>query len=188
MLLEQINKEVQQRFCKIANFVVNSRLRFARNFILTENTRLRSSQPRKAAKRCKKNKSESITENKAFSSVQCYKAYYEKDTLELKINTLKNGKITGSMVMAAFNKPKMDGELSGEFRGDTLFTSYTYFVDGNKKMTYKNPMAFLKRGDELILGNGEIEYALGASYFIEGKPIDFDGMKYKFTTVDCVAK
>lgn len=137
---------------------------------------------------CKKNESETIVKNEEFSSVQCYKAFYEQDTLELKINTLKDGKITGSMVMAAFNKPKMDGELSGEFRGDTLFTSYTYCIDGNNKMTYKNPMAFLKRGNELILGNGEIEYALGASYFIKDKPIDFDGMKYKFTAVDCVSK
>jgi hypothetical protein len=36
---------------KIANFVVNSRLRSARNFILVENKRLRSSQPRQAAER-----------------------------------------------------------------------------------------------------------------------------------------
>ena len=42
---------VQQRFCEIANYVVNSCLSFARNFILAERTRLRSSQPRKAAKR-----------------------------------------------------------------------------------------------------------------------------------------
>jgi hypothetical protein len=137
---------------------------------------------------CKKNESESIIKNEEFLSVQCYKAFYEKDTLELQINTLKDGTITGSMEMAAFNKPKMVGELAGEFRGDTLFTSYTYFVDGNKKMTYKNPMAFLKQGDKLILGNGEIEYALGASYFIEGKAIDFNRMKYKFTAVDCTTK
>jgi hypothetical protein len=31
--------------------VVNSRLRFARNFILAENNRFRSSQPRQAAER-----------------------------------------------------------------------------------------------------------------------------------------
>ena len=42
---------IQQRFCEIANFVVNSRSRFAINFILAESSRLRSSQPRKAAKR-----------------------------------------------------------------------------------------------------------------------------------------
>jgi len=43
----------QQRFCKIAKYVVNSLKSFARNFILAEKTRLRSSQPRQAAKPCK---------------------------------------------------------------------------------------------------------------------------------------
>jgi hypothetical protein len=41
----------QQPFLAIANFVVKSHFRFARNFILAESSRLRSSQPRKAAKR-----------------------------------------------------------------------------------------------------------------------------------------
>ena len=38
-----------QRFCEIANYVVNSHFSYARNFILAENTRFRTSQPRKAA-------------------------------------------------------------------------------------------------------------------------------------------
>ena len=48
-----INKKPnrQQRFCEIANYVVHSHLYFARTLVVTENTRLRSSQPRKAAKR-----------------------------------------------------------------------------------------------------------------------------------------
>jgi hypothetical protein len=41
----------EQPFGKIANFVVNSHLHFARNIILVENKRLRSSQPRQAAER-----------------------------------------------------------------------------------------------------------------------------------------
>ena len=44
----------QHTFCEIANYVVNSRLSFARNLVVTENTRLRSSQPRKARERCVK--------------------------------------------------------------------------------------------------------------------------------------
>jgi hypothetical protein len=39
---------LQHRFCKIAKYVGNSRLFFARTFILAENNRLRSSQPSKA--------------------------------------------------------------------------------------------------------------------------------------------
>jgi hypothetical protein len=41
----------QQPFGKIANFVVNSRLRFARNIILVENKQFRTSQLLEAAER-----------------------------------------------------------------------------------------------------------------------------------------
>jgi hypothetical protein len=121
-------------------------------------------------------------------SVQCYKALYEEDTLELKINTLKGGKITGNMVMRIVNMPEKVGEIAGEFRGDTLFAAYAFIQGANDKVTFKNPMAFLKRGNELILGNGKIETYLGASNFIKGEPIDFDNVKYKFTNVECIDK
>jgi len=41
----------QHTFGAIANFVVNSRSRFARNIILVENNQFRSSQPRQAPER-----------------------------------------------------------------------------------------------------------------------------------------
>jgi hypothetical protein len=51
-LIEKDKKNYcQHTFCEIANYVVNSRLSFARNLVVTENTRLRSSQPRKAWER-----------------------------------------------------------------------------------------------------------------------------------------
>ena len=137
------------------------------------------------------NKNPKNVDNQALAekptSVQCYKALYEKDTLDLKINTLATGKITGDMVMKVFNKAKKVGKIAGEFRGDTLFVDYS-FISGTDKAIYKNPMALLKRGNEFILGNGKIETYLGASYFAKGQPIDFDTVKYKFTTVDCVDK
>lgn len=121
-------------------------------------------------------------------SVQCFKALYEQDTIDLKINTLNSGKITGDMVMRMDNLPEKVGKIAGESRGDTLFVAYTFIQGANDKVTFKNPMAFLKRGDELILGNGKIETTMGASYFVKGEPIDFDNVKYKFSTVDCVEK
>jgi hypothetical protein len=141
---------------------------------------------------CKKNESEKVKATQVQAekpiSVQCYKALYQQDTLELKMNTLKNGKITGDMVMKIFNMPKKVGKIAGEFRGDTLFASYTFIQGTYDKITYKNPMAFLKRGNELIIGNGKIETTMGASYFVKGAPIDFERVKYKFGKVDCVTK
>lgn len=121
-------------------------------------------------------------------SVQCYKALYEKDTIELKINTLNGGKISGDMQMKFLDMPIKVGKIAGEFRGDTLFAAYTFIQGTNDKVTFKNPIALLKRGEDLILGDGKIETYLGASYFAKGKPIDFDNVKFKFTTVDCVEK
>lgn len=121
-------------------------------------------------------------------SVECYKALYEKDTVELKINTLKDGKISGNMMMKVFSMPKKTGKINGEFRGDTLFVDYGFYEENNDKKQYKNPMAFLKREKELILGNAKIETYMGASYLSKDVPIDFDRVKYKFTIVDCVDK
>jgi hypothetical protein len=142
---------------------------------------------------CKKNEnSKDIDTAKDLAekpiSVECYKALYENDTVELKINTLKDGKIAGDMVMKILDKPKKTGKITGEFHGDTLFVDYTFFQGAYDKKIFKNPMAMLKKGNELILGSGKIETYLGRSYFAKDKPIDFEKVKYKFTTVDCVDK
>lgn len=121
-------------------------------------------------------------------SVQCYIAIYEEDTIDLKINTLKNGKISGNMDMKLLNMPIKFGKISGEFRGDTLFADYSFIQGTNDKVVFKNPMAFLRKGNELILGNGKIETYLGKSYFAKGKPIDFENVKYKFNITGCVEK
>lgn len=121
-------------------------------------------------------------------STACYKALYESDTINLTINTLKNGKITGDMVMKIENMPDKIGKIAGEFRGDTLFADYSFIQGTNEKVKFKNPMAFLKHGSELNLGSGKIETYLGKSYFVKGTPIEFEKVKYKFTTVDCAAE
>lgn len=139
---------------------------------------------------CQKNQEQKKIENTKVQdekpvSVECYKALYEEDTINLKINNLKNGKITGNMVMKIINMPDKVGEISGKFHGDTLFVDYTFIQGTNDKVTFKNPMALLKKDNELILGSGKIETYLGRSYFAKGTPIDFELVKYKFTKVEC---
>ena len=140
---------------------------------------------------CKNDKSEKpleIKDVKDATSTECYQAIYQQDTLNLKLLTFKDGEVNGNMEMAIANMPKKVGEIVGEFKGDTLFASYTFIQGTNKEKTFKNPMAFLKRGDQLILGNGQIQITMGASHFVKGQPIDFDKVKYKFSPVDCVEK
>ncbi|OMQ08795.1 hypothetical protein [[Flexibacter] sp. ATCC 35103] len=137
---------------------------------------------------CKKNEEQKkVVDPEAEKpvSTQCYKAVYEKDTLDLTLNTLKNGKIAGNMVMKVASATERTGDVTGEFRGDTLFVDYTFVEITNKNKTFKNPMAFLKRDNQLILGNGTMQTTMGVTYLVKDKPIDFDRVKYKFSTSEC---
>jgi len=133
---------------------------------------------------CKKVDTTKVEADKPLSKT-CYKALYENDTINLQIDALKNGKVTGKMVMKIINLPEKTGEIAGEFHGDTLFVDYTFIQGTNDKKVFKNPMALLKKGNELILGSGKIETYLGKSYFAKDTPLEFEKVKYKFTTVDC---
>lgn len=127
-------------------------------------------------------------EGEKVVSTECYKAIYEKDTIDLKLNTLKNGKLAGDMVMKVAPSTVRTGEVAGEFHGDTLFIDYTFVDAANKNTKFKNPMALLKRDKQLILGNGTMQTTMGVTYLVKDKPIDFEKVKYKFDSVDCVAK
>lgn len=124
-------------------------------------------------------------EGEKIVSSECYKAIYEKDTLDLKLNTLKNGKISGNLVMNVAPTTVRTGEVAGEFHGDTLFIDYTFKDAASKDKTFKNPMALLKKDKQLILGNGTMQTTMGVTYLVKDKPIDFVSVKYKFDTVEC---
>ena len=139
-----------------------------------------------------KNKSQQAEVNKNTGDEQCYRAVFEKDTADLKLVTAADGKITGDLVMDfgqlepnSQETTTNQGMIAGEYRGDTLFVDYTYTSGPTSKTVYKNPLAFLKRGDQLILGVGEIETYVGRTYFVKDKPIDFEKGKYKLEATDC---
>jgi hypothetical protein len=68
------------------------------------------------------------------------------------------------MDMAISNMPKKVGNLRRISRWYVI-ASYTFIQGGYKEKTYKTN-GILKRGDDLILGNGEIQITLGASHFV----------------------
>ncbi|RZJ54200.1 MAG: hypothetical protein EOO44_05895 [Flavobacterium sp.] len=121
-------------------------------------------------------------------STECYKAIYESDTLDLKLNTLKSGKLNGDLIMKVSPSTVRTGEIAGEFHGDTLFVDYTFTDNVNKGKTFKNPMALLKREKQLILGNGTMQTTMGVTYLVKDKPIDFERVKYKFDSAECAEK
>jgi hypothetical protein len=140
---------------------------------------------------CKKEETKKETETVQAEkpiSVQCYKATYENDVVDLKVNNLKNKKVSGNMVMKVAGAAERSGEIAGEFRGDTLFVDYTFTEGANKTKTFKNPMAFLKKDSQLILGNGKMQTTMGVTYLVKDEPIDFESVKYKFDSVECSDK
>lgn len=116
---------------------------------------------------------------------ECFVAMDSTDKAELKIKTLSNGEVKGSLVINYLEKGKNDGLLVGKFSGDTLFVDYTFKIGTDNPTEYKNPLAFLKQGDKLILGVGQIETHLGRSFFVKGKPISFEKGRFIFAPVDC---
>lgn len=113
-------------------------------------------------------------------------AIFQKDSAFLKFKTMPNGKIQGSLVIKyaepepdALEKAFYHGEIIGQFKKDTLFADYI-FADGTKSTKYRNPIAFLKKDDQLVLGFGAIENYLGKTWFINHKAINFSKSRFKF--------
>jgi hypothetical protein len=132
-----------------------------------------------------KNTSQQENDTTAMSKRECYMAVYEKDTAHLSINSLEGSKIKGDLLIKYWNNPKNEGKISGRRNGDTLFADYTYIVGTYKERINKNPLAFLVRGDSLILGIGEIETKVGRSYFKPGVPINFERGRFRFVKTAC---
>ena len=75
---------------------------------------------------------------------ECFVAVDAKDTANLVVSESGNGKVAGHLVINYVDKGKNDGEVSGAYRGDTLFVDYTFKIGTTNKTQYKNPLAFLK--------------------------------------------
>lgn len=118
-------------------------------------------------------------------SSTCYTAVYEQDTANLHLEFLQSGKVTGDLVFRFPIFPKNVGTVEGKFSGDTLFVDYSFAVGKAKEKNYKNPLAFLKKGDQLIMGVGVIETSYGRSHFAKDRPINFERGKFQFNPINC---
>lgn len=135
------------------------------------------------------------TENSAESEKignSCYTAVFEKDTAYLKIQTDTNGRVTGDFTINygelkpnSLEKGSNVGTVDGKFSGDTLFVDYTHTSGSINKKGFINPLAFLKIGENLVLGVGDIENHMGRSYFVKDKPIDFKIARFSFKPMVC---
>ncbi|GGE41105.1 hypothetical protein EV200_101696 [Pedobacter psychrotolerans] len=118
-------------------------------------------------------------------SETCYASSFEKDSAAMILKTLSSGKVTGSLLVKYADKPQNKGEINGKFHGDTLLVDYRFNTGNDTSRAYTNPLAFLKKEGKLIMGVAQIETTLGRSYFVKGKPINYDAGKFTFIEVPC---
>jgi len=133
------------------------------------------------------NQSEKKADAKKDSVINqtCYASSFEKDSAAMILNTMASGKVTGSLLIKYGSKPKNSGEIDGKFHGDTLLVDYRFNTGNDTTRAFTNPLAFLKKDGKLIMGVAQIETTLGRSYFVKGKPINYEAGKFTFQEVPC---
>lgn len=133
------------------------------------------------------NRTDSNSANKSDSLINqtCYAAGFEKDSASIIVKTFSSGKVKGSLIVKYGSKPENNGVLEGKFKGDTLYVDYRFNTGGDTTKVFTNPLAFLKKDGKLIMGVGQIETTLGRSYFVKGKPINFERGKFVFEEIPC---
>ncbi|WP_443938553.1 hypothetical protein [Pedobacter sp. MW01-1-1] len=134
--------------------------------------------------------SENKAASKANSLVQkkCYVATFETDTAQMSVETMASEKVMGSLTINYGNGNKNIGTFEGKFSGDTLLVEYRFKEGADTTTVYANPLAFLQKKDTLIMGVGQIETTMGRSYFVKGKPINYERGKFTFVEKNCVGE
>lgn len=115
----------------------------------------------------------------------CYAASFEKDSAAMIVREMASGKIEGALLVKYAEKPQNNGKITGKFNGDTLLVDYRFNTGSDTTKAFTNPLAFLKKDGKLIMGVAQIETTLGRSYFVKGKPINYEAGKFIFIEVPC---
>lgn len=99
----------------------------------------------------------------------CYKYYNGKDLIEANL-LYDNGKVSGKINYNLFEKDKNSGNVVGSINGDTIIANYTFMSEGVKSF---RQISFLKKGNALIEGYGDVEEKEGRMVFKDIKKLNF---------------
>jgi len=115
----------------------------------------------------------------AISTTECFTYIKNRDTAVVKLTTTGKS-ISGDLNYKLFEKDRNSGTISGIVKGDTLFAEYTFQSEGKSSI---REVAFLKKGDALIEGFGEVEETGGKVKFKHPASLKFsDAMVFGKTT------
>ena len=100
----------------------------------------------------------------------CYKFDNGKDLIEANL-LYDNGKVSGNINYNLYEKDKNSGTVSGMFKGDTLYADYTFQSEGTSSV---RETVFIKKGNTLVEGFGEITEKDNKQVFKDKKALKFD--------------
>ena len=113
-------------------------------------------------------------------SIRCYQYIKNRDTATLSLKTADN-KVTGTLGYNLYEKDKNAGTIAGIVKGDTIIANYTFQSEGKTSI---REVAFLKKGDQLAEGFGDVQEVKGETKFKDLSKLKFDGLM-TFDNIDC---
>jgi len=111
-----------------------------------------------------------VKETEVQSIHECYAFVQQKDTIELEIDQ-EGAKASGNLHFKNFEKDSNHGPVSGEFVGDTLKLDYTFQSEGTTSI---REIRFLKSGNSMIMGIGDMDDKGGKMMFTKPSEIKYD--------------
>lgn len=118
----------------------------------------------------KKDINDTTTTQVPVAEQNCYTFVKGKDSAELSLIT--TGIVsTGELHYKWFEKDKNAGSIEGEMHGDTLVANYTFNSEGKQSV---RQVAFLKKGNQLVEGFGDVEEKDGKVRFKDLSKLKFD--------------
>lgn len=104
------------------------------------------------------------------TTTQCYLGLPGKDSIFLQLH-IDNDKVSGDLEYKRFQKDRNKGTIEGIFRGDTLLADYAFMSEG---IISVREVIFLKKGDVLIEGFGDVEEKNKKMVFKNTGEVKFD--------------
>ena len=114
------------------------------------------------------------------SETHCYSYIKNNDTAKLNFIST-NGIVTGELMYNLYEKDKNTGLIEGEMKGDTLIAEYNFNAEGRESI---RQVVFLKKGNDLVEGFGDVEVRRGKMMFKNTATLNF-GDAIVFKKVDC---
>ncbi|MDQ3016816.1 MAG: hypothetical protein M3R25_08905 [Bacteroidota bacterium] len=109
----------------------------------------------------------------------CYLSVIGKDSILMTV-TVDNNMVTGYLHYRFSEKDKSGGKFIGTIKGDTILADYQFMAEG---MESEREVTFVRRGEELIEGYGDVEERNGRVIFKDHSAIKFEGRPMK--QADC---